>query len=421
MLAQSTYIMQHELSGLLGRGPLLTFSTGELDALIPPITVTAASPLQTSLAEGIVLHALQPVWPFVHPIPVATDLAGRVLWYYGRLQAQQYFGSVGVRPVDGGTMLLTVSAGRVGQVLREIDLAGNTVRETSASAVRQQLETLGLIDPSRYYIGAFHHDAYRLPNGHTLVLMSMERLIGDVDYLGDAVIDLDENLQVTWAFNSFEKLPSPLLRPPTLGESCVSPRVDGCEPLTLAPWAVDWTHSNTVSYVKEDGNLLISMRNQDWVLKIDYRDGQGSGDVIWKLGFSGDFTLINPTGESMPWFSHQHDVSIDGNDLVLYDNGNVRRLFDPTAVSRGQVYRIDESARTATLVVNAPLADYSGAFGSAQKLLNGNYQFGSGFVPGMRTWSTEVAPNGTTTYNAQVEGSLAYRSWRLTSLYVYTP
>jgi len=70
--------------------------------------------------------------------------------------------------------------------------------------VREQLHTLGLIDASRYYAGTFHHDAYRLPNGHTLALVSLEHLIDGVEYLGDAVVDLDENLQVAWAFNSFE-------------------------------------------------------------------------------------------------------------------------------------------------------------------------------------------------------------------------
>ena len=418
MVAEMTYLIQQEVAASgMTRGPLLPFTTGAVASYIPRITVPLAPTSRTSFADGVVLHSLQSLWPFVHPMPVATDLAGRVVWYYGRLQNQHHFGSIGVRPVEGGTMLLTVSAGRVGQLLREIDLAGNTVRETSVATVRQQLDDLGLIDSSRYYAGAFHHDAYRLANGHTLVLMSLEQMIGDVDYLGDAVVDLDENLQVTWAFNSFEKLPSPLDRPPTLNEACVSPQVDGCEPLSLAPWAVDWTHTNTISYVREDGNLLLSMRNQDRVLKIDYRNGQGTGDVVWTFGYTGDFTLIDPSGDPMPWFSHQHDVNMNGDELVVYDNGNVRRIVNPAAVSRGQVYRIDEEARTATLVVNVSLGDYSGAFGSAQKLTNGNYQFGSGFLPGMRALSTEVTPTGTVTYVNQVENAFAYRSWRLLNLY----
>ena len=248
------------------------------------------------------------------------------------------------------------------------------------------------------------------------MLLSLEHIIGGVDYLGDAVIDLDENLQVSWAFNSFEKLPSPVASPPTLNEVCSQP-LNGCEPLSLALWAVDWTHTNTVSYVHEDGNLLLSMRNQDWILKIDYRDGQGSGDVIWTLGYGGDFTLVGTGGDRMPWFSHQHDVSVDGNELLVYDNGNVRRLFTPGAHSRGQVYRIDESTRTASLVVNATLGEYAGAFGSAQKLSNGNYQFGSGFVSGIRAQSIEVTPQGAVAYVNQVDGAFAYRSWRLASLY----
>jgi len=114
--------------------------------------------------------------------------------------------------------------------------------------------------------------------------------------------------------------------PPTLNERCTSP-LDGCELLSLAAWAVDWTHTNTISYVPRGRNLLLSVRNQDCVLKIDYRDGQGSGDVIWALGHGGDFTLADGAGEVLPWFSHQHDVSLDGDSVVLYDNGNVRHAL----------------------------------------------------------------------------------------------
>ncbi len=33
------------------------------------------------------------------------------------------------------------------------------------------------------------------------------------------------------------------------------------------------------------------MRNQSWILKIDYANGTGTGNVLWKLGQDGDFTL----------------------------------------------------------------------------------------------------------------------------------
>src|SRR5206468_12476360 len=116
---------------------------------------------------------------------------------------------------------------------------------------------------------------------------------------------------------------------------------------------------------------------QDWVLKIDYRNGEGDGHVLWRLGQGGDFT-VNST-DANPWFSHQHNAHyIDDSTLVLFDNGNTRRASDPNAHSRGQVWTLDEQTMTATLVVNADLGNYSNAFGAAARLSNGDYSFTSG-------------------------------------------
>ena len=49
-----------------------------------------------------------------------------------------------------------------------------------------------------------------------------------------------------------------------------------------------------------DGNLLYSARHQDWLIKIDYANGAGSGRVIWRLGKDGDFTMRSD--DPSPWF-----------------------------------------------------------------------------------------------------------------------
>ncbi len=63
----------------------------------------------------------------------------------------------------------------------------------------------------------------------------------------------------------------------------------------LAPRANDWMHTNSVAYSPADGNVLLSVRNQDWILKIDYRDGTGTGAIVWRLGKEGDFSLAGTT------------------------------------------------------------------------------------------------------------------------------
>jgi hypothetical protein len=182
---------------------------------------------------------------------------------------------------------------------------------------------------------------------------------------------------------------------------------------------VDWLHINAVSWSPADGNLVLSVRHQDWVIKIDYRNGAGDGHVIWRLGQDGDFT-VNST-DANPWFSHQHNAHyIDDHTLILFDNGNTRRARDTNAHSRGQVWTLDEQTMTATLVVNADLGSYSGALGAAERLSNGDYSFTLGtngpepLLPPAHT--VEVTPGGAKVYDLKVNKP-EYRSYRMRTLY----
>jgi hypothetical protein len=110
---------------------------------------------------------------------------------------------------------------------------------------------------------------------------------------------------------------------------------------------------------------------------------------------------------------------LGGNRILsIYDNGNTRRLQFPGSNSRGQVYLIDEVNRTATLQLNANLQVYAAAVGAAQRLINGNYQFTSGFIqPGALSQSTEVNPSGQITFTLQSNSTLNYRSFRMKDMY----
>src|SRR5262249_58803387 len=94
---------------------------------------------------------------------------------------------------------------------------------------------------------------------------------------------------------------------------------------------------------------------------------------------------------------------------------------DPNAHSRGQVWTLDETNRTATPVLNADLGNYSFRLGSAQRLSNGNYSFMSGSQgqvppPSQFAQTIEVLPNGTPSYVLEFV-SLEYRSYRTRTLY----
>ncbi len=168
------------------------------------------------------------------------------------------------------------------------------------------------------------------------------------------------------------------------------------------PW-----HGNAID-IDTDGNLLVSFRNSDMVLKIDSQ----TGDVLWRFGGkNNEFTI---TGDPLNGFSHQHGIRrLDNGNVILFDNGN---LHNPP-VSRAVEYRIDESSKTAEMVWEYRHdPDLFGfALGFADRLENGNTLINFGTAPriievteaGEKEWDLAVADSG----------SFVYRAFYLESLY----
>lgn len=390
-------------------GPQTGFTTGAL-TINPP----AAAPLSTPVPDygGVLLQSI------VNGRPIATDLNGNLVWY----------GPTGLslitRMVAGGTMLGVFEDGTrepSHQTFLEFDLAGNTIAETNAARVSEQLAALGARP-----ITSFHHEAIRLTDGRYLVLAGSEQIMEDMqgegasDILGDTILVLDRDLQLLWYWDSFDHMDP--ARAAVLNETCTYPASLACSTFYGAGKANDWLHGNSLQ-LTPDGNILYSARHQDWVVKIDYRNGEGNGDVLWRLGRGGDFTLAD--GDDDSWFSHQHDAQFlpDGVTLVLFDNGNTRiNRNGDQGTSRGQVWSIDEASRTATLVLNADLKVNSSALGSVQLLANGNYHFDAGFIPNPAnraqriSQALEVDPSGNIVWGMQITAQ-QYRSFRLDDLY----
>jgi arylsulfate sulfotransferase len=420
MLPNTTYEMRDVFSDGTTSAPLL-FTTGSLPSNLsfPTYIVQQPPGPGSDLDQGLIFQQF-PSAPSNAPNPVATDLSGHVVWYFDVARAGLTHTYVGQSLVPGGTVLLLgvdqyAPLPATLDVLREIDLAGNTVRETNIDAVNAQLASLG-----DHPIFTFSHDVERLPNGDTAVIAPTERTIDvngtPTEYVGMSIIVLDKNFQVSWVWDSFDHLD--VSRGPILGEVLQPGGADQLTASTPVLPAVDWLHMNAVSWSPEDGNLVVSLRAQDWVLKIDYANGTGDGHVIWRLGQGGDFA-VNSTDPD-PWFSHQHDAHfIDDSTLVLFDNGNTRRASDPAADSRGQVWKLDEQTLTATLVLNVDMGSYSPMFGSAQRLSNGDYSFlsgGQGTGPKQSGQLIEVRPDGSRA-SVLADNKWVYRSFRMQTLY----
>jgi arylsulfate sulfotransferase len=424
LYADTEYRMRSEVvSGAnVNTGAWLPFHTGLPEGDLPPVSILVPRADRSAPAEPILLRSMRRAF--------ATDLNGETLWYSRSL------GSL-TRVLPGGRFLLITDGAnsantmRRSQILREADLVGNTIRETNISRVAEQLGRYGIQSDCRKggkeCVTSFHHDAVRLPNGHTLALAGLERIFPagtqgskePIDILGDLVIELDEDFQAVGVWKSFDHLNvnRAALDKGTCKEG---PAGGGCTPVFLAAQAQAWLHSNSLNFQPESGDFLISMRAQSWVAKVDWKHGKGSGKILWRLGNEGDF--VAKSSDPNPWFGSQHDPGFDppgSNTISLFDNGNARYDKDPKAHSRGQVWQIDEQARTATLLHNADMGVYSMALGSAQKLKSGGYTFQAGFVnpASVVSRSVETSADGEVVYAQQVEGTTEYRSFRLADMY----
>ena len=386
MRADSVYDLHAEVvtAGQTKSGPEAPFHTGLVDGKFAPLRV--AIPGNGKPAEPLLVYSIE--------VPVrraiATDLQGNLVWYlplHDNAMTRMLFG--GRFLVFGGDE--NEENSRM-QTIKELDLVGNTVRETNITAIAEQLKERGIesvCKPNGHQcVCGFHHDAIRLPNGHTIAIASLERMFPEggqgskdpIDILGVLLVDLDEDFQVKWFWNSFDHLD--VKRASLSDEKCRGTvGGGGCPAIFLSPVANDWLHGNSLAYSRTDHNLLLSLPEQDWVIKLDYNDGKGAGKVLWRLGNEGDLPTSS-TGD-YPWFSYQHDAAFEpaGSDtLILLDNGPRHKKKNKEANTRGQIWKIDEKARTATLVMNADLGVFSPFVGSAQRLSNGNYHFMTGAI-----------------------------------------
>jgi hypothetical protein len=336
-----------------------------------------------------------------------------------------------VRPSGTGSTYLAIEKMPSGDnLIAEINSSQSIVWSASMSITNGQLAAMGLQPVLNW-----NHDIIRLPNGWTASIGQVERLIqgyqctgittnglpDTCDVLGDAIVAVDVQRHVRWYWNAFDwNTPAglPWSRAAILGETCTSKQSGGKRgcPITLAPHANDWLHANSL-YYDADGNLIVSLRHQDWVIKIAFGSGTGDGHIIWRLGNQGDFQMLSSIPN--PWFSHQHEVERETNGWIsLFDNGNTRHAADSTSHSRGQALIVDEQAMTASLGFNVDLGVYSQAYGSAQMLSNGNWWFLAGDI-NTRPQSMqmfEFTQAGQLVYQVTYPNT-SYRSFRLAGLF----
>lgn len=442
MRANTTYHMQATLTasdGTVYHDTDQTFTTSNFPAAILPqlaATTTSGATPQPGIEMLDTTTGNTPGYLEAY----ATDLSGNLIWGYnfGDRSNGKLFQTIvqPIKPLPNGDFLVELSyasqdlldsSGNVvtppagtTDLIREIDLAGNPVRQITMAQLNTRLATAGY----KLTLYDFHHDVEVLPNGHWIVIANtieqesgVEGESGTQNVLGDVLVDLDTNLKPVWVWNEFDHLD-----------------------INRHPMGYpDWTHTNAVLYSPSDGNLLISVRHQNWLLKIDYENGQGSGDILWHLGEGGDFTLKNGS-DPTDWFYAQHGPSwvtsntsgdfriavMDNGDDRIDAGGNVCGASSVACYTTVPVLDVDENAKTATLVFHdvLPAADYSSWGGYTTALANGDLEFDLCDEPlsasGDFTSTVEEVTQTATpqvVWQMQSTGGNFYRATRLPSLY----
>ena len=120
----------------------------------------------------------------------------------------------------------------------------------------------------------------------------------------------------------------------------------------------DWIHPNAISVDPTDGNIVASSRTQSWIYKVTR-----AGQLVWRLGYQGDFTLTNPDTDppEASWQYNQHGSYVTpAGTIMCFDDGNARPQtpgcaqsdagVDACYYSRAVEFSLDPTTMKATLV-----------------------------------------------------------------------
>lgn len=298
----------------------LTIRTDELpQALCDTITVEYSS--QAPSNELTVISG------FHTQYPLAFDAQGEIRWYlYGS------YDTYGVFPLANGHFLLNDGLVCTQNLLKPL------------SQRIMEMDYMGKVYRIYRMDRGVHHDmTEKTPNGNLLVLTNsldehVEDMVAELDRkTGEIVktLDLSEIFKDTYRDRT------------------------------------DWAHLNTISYNEETDSVLISVRNLNCVIKVNWT----TMELVWILGDPVTFRdtpyadkVLTATGEPFRYQYQQHasyeiaedlDGDPDTLQLLLYDNHyiNARAMetFDNDPYSYVSIYTVNEKKHTVSLFRSYPV------------------------------------------------------------------
>jgi arylsulfate sulfotransferase len=307
------------------------FITAPLPANFPKSTLLKSDPAR--MEPGYTLFWIQNRNAFVNYLGIVDNL-GEVVWYSGVPSTSD------VRQLANGDLFLPQNA----TSFVEINMLGNMV---NTWAVPTGLK----INP---------HEGVPTPHGTILYFSDASRVVTDFP---SSVTDPNAPLQTTTVL--YNKLVEISAADGSLLNTW-SP-IDVLDPRRLTYLTFDvktglgWDieHCNAVIEDPRDNTVIVSMRNQNAVIKFYREDGR----LKWILGphenWGPEFQqyLLTPVGTPFEWPYGEHaPVFTPQGTLLLYDNGNARATpFAPSVgntnnYSRAVEYAINEETMEITQV-----------------------------------------------------------------------
>ncbi|MBO5475844.1 MAG: aryl-sulfate sulfotransferase [Bacilli bacterium] len=278
---------------------------------------------------------------------IAYDSYGEPRWFllpdYGK----------GMTMLSNGHLLLSSTS-----VGPEINSAGGMI----------EVDMFGFVHHEYDLTGGYHHEAYEMENGDIVVLT------GDVESktLEDVVSVIDRKTGTNKKVFKLYDI------------------VSGIDPNMIGDEELAWAWLNGVYYDKNTNELLLSFRNRNSVVALDY----DSGNIKWILGDSKywssafDKYILKGVGSNFTYPMGQHSPSIDANhNLSLFNNGyNAYKEETHTcgyfrnSASYAMVYKIDEENMTAEVTYKFGGTEYfSYALSSYNQTFDGRTLFNSGW------------------------------------------
>nr|PZN27753.1 MAG: hypothetical protein DIU78_04345 [Pseudomonadota bacterium] len=361
MRAQTTYQLRVLSTGASGTVEgTTTFTTGALPAQIPVGTVSVYDPAKTQ--PGWTLMNVQKgdgtnrAFSGAPPAAVIYDEEGHPVWYFIHGTTNERGGAISVDPTDRGVLMgpsLSPGAGSPPVPRIEVDWAGNTLWTCD--------------DPLCGVPDQLSHHAGKLSNGNYVVMRDATSAGGRVSQI---FIELSPDGQVVH----------------TIGVE---------DAMTPPPGAAgDWAHGNSITIDLEKDVAYLSFR---WLglIKMTYSTKAVQWHLPAKYGQDtlnsnfGDMAFVPPDSQ----FVDIHDPEIhDDGTILFFDNGGFSGVIEDgnpgNRHTRAVEYKIDEAAKTATLVWEWP-GDfdtdpwykqelYAPFWGDADRLANGNVLIAAG-------------------------------------------